>query len=37
MKSLIVYHSETGNTRRVAEYIHEKTDSDIIKLNPEKK
>ena len=37
MKSLIVYHSETGNTKRVAEYIHEKTDSDILELKPEKK
>lgn len=36
MKSLIVYHSETGNTKRVAEYIHEKTDSDIIALKPKK-
>jgi len=37
MKSLIVYHSETGNTKRVAEYIHEKSDSDILELKPEKK
>lgn len=37
MKSLIVYHSETGNTKRVAEYIHEKTDSEILELKPEKK
>ena len=37
MKSMIVYHSETGNTKRIAEYIHEKTDSDILELKPEKK
>ena len=37
MKSLIVYHSETGNTKRVAEYIHEKTDSDLLELKSEKK
>lgn len=37
MKNLIVYHSETGNTKRIAEYIHEKTDSDILELKPEKK
>ena len=37
MKSLIVYHSETGNTKRVAEYIHDKTDSDLLELRPEKK
>lgn len=36
MKSLILYHSETGNTGRVAEYIHKNTDSDIIELKPEK-
>lgn len=36
MKALIVYHSETGNTRRVAEFLHEKIDSDIVELRPDK-
>lgn len=36
MKYLIIYHSETGNTRRVAEYIHDQTDSDMIELKPKK-
>jgi len=36
MKSLILYHSETGHTRRVAEFIHNNTDSEMIELKPKK-
>ncbi len=37
MKSLIIYHSETGNTKRIAEYIHEKTGSELFELKPVKR
>ncbi|MBN1432738.1 MAG: NAD(P)H-dependent oxidoreductase [Methanomicrobiaceae archaeon] len=36
MKSLIIYHSETGNTKKVAEFLHNNLDSDIFELKPKK-
>lgn len=35
-KTLIVYYSWSGNTRRVAEAIHEYVDGDMIEIEPEK-
>lgn len=35
MKSLIVYYSHSGNTRRLAERIAKETDGDLLELIPE--
>lgn len=34
MKKIIVYYSYTGNTKRIANYIKEKLDCDILELSP---
>ena len=36
MKKAIVYYSMSGNTEYVANYISNKIDADLIKLNPKK-
>lgn len=33
-KSLVAYFSGTGNTKRVAEFIKNKTDGDLFEINP---
>lgn len=34
MKRIIVYYSYTGNTKRIANYIKERLDCDILELSP---
>ena len=34
MKRLVVYYSYSGNTKRIANYIKEKLDCDILELTP---
>ncbi|WP_334329987.1 flavodoxin [Companilactobacillus sp. HBUAS59699] len=36
MKSIVIYFSESGNTKKAAEYIAEQTKSDIERLSPVK-
>lgn len=34
MKRLVVYHSYTGNTKRIAEMIQKQFNCDILELQP---
>ena len=34
MKRLVVYHSYTGNTKRIAEMIQKQLNCDILELQP---
>ena len=34
MKRLVIYYSNSGNTKRVAEYIAYKINADIVEIKP---
>lgn len=36
MKTLVIYYSLEGNTKRIAELIHQKYEGDLLELIPEK-